>query len=65
MLHQDNLEALDEALRMAFSAHPDLAHPPFGENVVVFSGDLLQILSVVRDDDPSATVRVSLICSPL
>ena len=36
-----------------------------GEKVVVLSGDLRQILSVVRDDDQNATLRAFLTFSPL
>ena len=67
MLHRGNLEALDQALRdlMAYKVHRDLAQVPFGGKVVACTGDVRQILLVVRDDNQNATVRASLLSSPL
>ena len=67
MLHRGNLEALDKALRdlMANKVHRGLAQVPFGGKVIVCTGDVHQILPLVQDDNRNATVRASLLCSPL
>ena len=57
MLHRGNI--------MANKVHRGLAQVPFGGKVVVCTGDVRQILPVVRDDNQNATVRASLLCSPL
>ena len=66
MLHKDLLESLDYALRdLMRNVHPALANVPFGGKVIICTGDVRQILPVVKNDNQTATVRASLCLSYL